>query len=54
MVYFPGFCFTAKRKKSYRNKKGRLERKRLFKSARIITENAEGRVQKVYELASPN
>ena len=41
-------------KKSYRNKKGRLERKRLFKSAIIITENAEGRFQKVYELARPN
>lgn len=34
--------------------KGRLERKRLFKSAIIVTENAEGRFQKVYELASPN
>ena len=34
--------------------KGRLERKRLFRSAMIITVSAERRFQKAYGLALPN
>ena len=34
--------------------KGRLERKRLSKSAMIIFGSAEGRFQKAYGLALPN
>ena len=41
-------------KKSYRNKKDRLERKRLFRSAMMVTESAKGRFQKAYGLAQPN
>src|SRR5699024_150199 len=41
-------------KRSDWNKKGRLERKRLFRSAMIIFGSAEGRFQKAYGLALPN
>lgn len=34
--------------------KGRLERKRLFRSAMIIFGSAEGRFQKAYGLAQSN
>ena len=41
-------------KKSLWNIKGRLERKRLFRSAIIIVESAEWRFQKACGLAEPN
>ena len=34
--------------------KGRLERKRLFRSAMMLFESAEWRFQKAYGLAQPN
>lgn len=45
---------NGKEKKSYRNKKGRLERKRLFRSAMIATVSAERRFQKCHRLAQSN
>ena len=41
-------------KKSYRNKKDRLERKRFFIFAMIILESAVWRFQKSYWLAKSN
>ena len=52
--WFERHYVNGKEKKSYRNKKGRLERKRLFRSAMIATVSAEGRFQKCHRLAQSN
>ena len=41
-------------KRSDWNKKGRMERKRFFRSVMIMTGSARGRFQKPYGLAQPN